>query len=43
MWDVLYQKDYVETFNIFLQTIREYEDFKPRLGIYYEGLRRYDG
>jgi predicted nucleotidyltransferase len=37
--DVLYQKDYVETFNIFLQTIREYEDFKPRLDIYYEGLR----
>ncbi len=38
--EILYQKDYVETFNIFLQTIREYEDFKPRLDIYYEGLRR---
>ena len=37
--EILYQKDYVETFNIFLQTIREYEDFKPRLDIYYEGLR----
>lgn len=37
---VLYHKDYVETFNVFLRTIREYEDFKPRLDLCHEGLRR---
>ena len=35
---VLYSLDYVETFEIFMKTIRGFEDFKPRLEVYYSGL-----
>ncbi len=32
---VIYYRDYKEIFNIFMKTIREFEDFKPRLQLYY--------
>ena len=35
---VIYQKNYSEILDIFLCTIREFGDFKPRLDIYYAGL-----
>jgi hypothetical protein len=35
---ILYYRDYLETFNVFMKTIREFGDFKPRLDIYYTGL-----
>ncbi|GFO96050.1 nucleotidyltransferase [groundwater metagenome] len=35
---VMYSEDYMETFEIFMKTIREFEDFKPRLEVYYSGL-----
>ncbi len=33
--EVLYFSDYTEIFNTFMKTIREFEDFKPRLELYY--------
>lgn len=36
--DVIYYRDYKEIFNIFMKTIKEFEDFKPRLELYYSGL-----
>jgi len=36
--EVIYQKNYSEIIDIFLCTIREFGDFKPRLDIYYAGL-----
>ncbi len=35
---VMYSVDYIETFEIFMKTIRGFEDFKPRLEVYYSGL-----
>ena len=35
---VIYSRDFEQTFNIFMKTIREFGDFKPRLDIYYAGL-----
>lgn len=35
---VIYSVDYRETFEIFIKIIRGFEDFKPRLEIYYSGL-----
>ncbi len=35
---IIYFRDYRETFEIFMKTIREFSDFKPRLEIYYSGL-----
>ncbi|GFO96950.1 nucleotidyltransferase [groundwater metagenome] len=35
---VIYYRNYKEIFNIFMKTIREFEDFKPRLELYYSGL-----
>jgi predicted nucleotidyltransferase len=35
---VMYSDDYIETFEIFMKTIRGFEDFKPRLEVYYSGL-----
>lgn len=35
---VMYSEDYIETFEIFMKTIRGFEDFKPRLEVYYSGL-----
>ncbi len=35
---ILYYRDYSEVFDIFMQTIKDYRDFKPRLDIYYAGL-----
>ncbi len=34
---VIYFVDYRETFEIFMKIIRRFEDFKPRLEIYYSG------
>ena len=36
--DVLYFSDYTEIFNTFMKTIREFEDFKPRLELYYSNM-----
>jgi predicted nucleotidyltransferase len=36
--EVIYSLDYRETFEIFMKIIREFEDFKPRLEVYYSGL-----
>ena len=36
--DVLYFKDYTEIFNTFMKTIREFDDFKPRLDLYYSSM-----
>lgn len=36
--DVIYYRDYKDIFNIFMKTIREFEDFKPRLELYYSSL-----
>src|SRR5659263_133606 len=33
--EVLYFSDYKEIFNTFMKTIREFEDFKPHLELYY--------
>lgn len=35
---VIYFKDYREIFDIFMRTIREFEDFKPRLELYHHNL-----
>ncbi|HLB71700.1 MAG TPA: hypothetical protein VJJ51_11710 [Candidatus Methanoperedens sp.] len=35
---VIYYRDYKDIFNIFMKTIREFEDFKPRLELYYSSL-----
>ncbi len=35
---VIYYGDYKEIFNIFMKTIREFEDFKPRLKLYYSSM-----
>lgn len=35
---VIYFRDYGEVFRIFMKTIREFEDFKPRLELYYSSL-----
>ena len=35
---MMYSVDYIETFEIFIKTIRGFEDFKPRLEVYYSGL-----
>ena len=35
---IIYFRDYRETFEIFMKTIREFADFKPHLEIYYSGL-----
>ena len=36
--NVLFYKGYREIFRTFMKTIREFEDFKPRLDMYYSGL-----
>lgn len=36
--NVVYFKDYRETFGIFLRIFREFEDLKPRLELYYSSL-----
>lgn len=36
--EVLYFSDYSEIFNTFMKTIREFEDFKPRLELYYSSM-----
>ena len=36
--NVIYYKGYREIFRIFMKTIREFDDFKPRLDMYYSGL-----
>ncbi len=36
--EILYQKNYSEIFDIFLQTMKSFGDFKPRLDIYYASL-----
>jgi predicted nucleotidyltransferase len=36
--NVLYFSDYTEIFYTFMKTIREYEDFKPRLELYYSSM-----
>ncbi len=36
--EVLYFRDYTEIFNTFMKTIREFEDFKPRLELYYSSM-----
>lgn len=36
--EVLYFSDYTEIFNTFMKTIREFEDFKPRLELYYSSM-----
>lgn len=35
---VIYFVNYLETFEIFMEVIRRFEDFKPRLEVYYSGL-----
>lgn len=35
---VVYYSDYQEIFDVFLRTIREFEDFRPRLELYYSKL-----
>ncbi|MCK4928539.1 MAG: nucleotidyltransferase domain-containing protein [Methanosarcinales archaeon] len=36
--DIIYYRDHAELFDINMKTIREYEDFKPHLDLYYSGL-----
>ena len=36
--EVLYYSDYTEIFNTFMKTIREFDDFKPRLELYYSSM-----
>lgn len=36
--DVIYYRDYNDIFNIFMKIIKEFEDFKPRLELYYSKL-----
>ena len=36
--EVLYFSDYTEIFNTFMKTIREFDDFKPRLEFYYSSM-----
>lgn len=36
--NVLYHSDYEEVFSIFMKTIKEFEDFKPRLNLYYSSM-----
>jgi predicted nucleotidyltransferase len=36
--EVIYFSDYTEIFNTFMKTIREFEDFKPRLELYYSNM-----
>lgn len=36
--EVLYFSDYTEIFNTYMKTIREFEDFKPRLELYYSSM-----
>ena len=36
--EVLYFSDYTEIFKTFMKTIREFEDFKPRLELYYSNM-----
>ena len=36
--EVIYYRDYKDIFNIFMKTIREFEDFKPRLELYYSSM-----
>lgn len=36
--EVLYFSDFKEIFNTFMKTIREFEDFKPRLELYYSNM-----
>ena len=33
--EILYQKNYSEIFDIFIKTIKNFKNFKPRLDIYY--------
>ena len=35
---IIYSREFEQTFNVFMKTIREFGDFKPRLDIYYAGL-----
>lgn len=35
---VIYYRDFKDIFNIFMKTIREFEDFKPRLKLYYSSM-----
>ncbi|MEM2935473.1 MAG: nucleotidyltransferase domain-containing protein [Candidatus Thermoplasmatota archaeon] len=35
---ILYQKDFNETFSIFLKTLKDFEHFKHRLKIFYESI-----
>lgn len=35
---LLYRRNYAETFDVFMRTIKEFRDFKPCLDIYYSGL-----
>jgi len=36
--EVLYFSEFAEIFNIFMKTIREFEDFKPHLELYYSSM-----
>lgn len=36
--EVIYFIDYKDIFNIVMKTIREFEDFKPRLELYYSSM-----
>lgn len=36
--EVLYYSDYTEVFNTSMKTIREFDDFKPRLELYYSSM-----
>ena len=36
--EVIYYRDYKDIFNIFMKTIREFEDFKPHLELYYSSM-----
>lgn len=36
--EVLYFSDYAEIFNTFMKTIREFDDFRPRLELYYSSM-----
>lgn len=35
---VIYYRNYKDIFDIYMKTIKEFEDFKPRLELYYSGL-----
>ncbi len=36
--EVIYFKDYKDIFNVVMRTIREFEDFKPHLELYYSSM-----